>query len=114
VLVVFFVLFPPLGNQDTATVQMGLFDGALHAARLAAAPRAAVLCAAALTALLAIGRSPLALALTVTNALVLLAAPVAWDKYALPLVAALWLLASRRDESICRARLEPLRPYSGQ
>ena len=93
--VVLFVLFPPTGNRGVDTVTMGLFDRTLHALHLPSAARAAVLGAFATAAVLSLLNRPLALSMAIANALVMLKAHLAWDKYALPLVAVLWLLTSR-------------------
>jgi hypothetical protein len=93
VLLVLFVVFPPLRNEGVPTVQMGLFDRVLHAAGLPDAPRVGVFYLFALAAVISVRRY--ALALIVFSALVTLKGHLAWDKHALPLVAALWFLASR-------------------
>jgi len=96
-IVLLFVLVPPLGNRGVDTITMGLFDRALHAASLAPAARAAVLCVCAAAALVSVLEAPVPLSLVVANALVMLKGHEAWDKYALPLLAALWLLTSRES-----------------
>ena len=94
-IVILFLLFPPLGNRGVDTVKMGLFDRGLHAAQLPAAARASVLCVFAVGAVVSVLDAPLPLAILLTHAVVMFKGHEAWDKYALPLLAALWLLTSR-------------------
>jgi hypothetical protein len=97
-IVVLFVIFPPFANQNPFTPQMGLVDRLMHAAGLPAVVRVSVLCVFAVAAIWSVWGDRLALWLTAANALVMLKAPETWDKYALPLLAGLWLLTSRHPD----------------
>lgn len=91
-----FVLFPPLQNVNTITDTMGYLD---RAARLALGDTARMVLYALLAALACLRFPPLSLPGLVlyTNAALMLKAHVAWDKYALPVLAVLWLLKAAAE-----------------
>jgi hypothetical protein len=97
VLLVAFVLFPPLGNAGVPTVTMGLLDRTLRALSLPSAVRVAAMFVLGATALIVVSRAPLQWWMTIANAVVMIKAPQAWDKYALPAIVALWFLHSRHE-----------------
>jgi hypothetical protein len=94
-LLALFVLFPPLGNARVDLATMGLFDATLRHAGLPDAGRLAVFYVFALAAVHGLRRWTLSLGFLACNALVMMKAHLAWDKYALPLIAVLWYLESR-------------------
>ncbi len=104
VLLALFVLFPPLNNPtDYAFATMGFFD---KAARLVLNDplRMALFYACAVLASVRLSRPDLAFWALLFNALVMLKAHIAWDKYALPLLVWLWLLKSRGELDDPRSR----------
>jgi hypothetical protein len=99
-MVALFYAFPPSHNVNGGFATMGYMDKAARFL-LGDGERIALFCALALLSCLRF--TPLSLAGTMlySNAALMIAAPVAWDKYALPLLACFWLLksAGRLDES---------------
>jgi hypothetical protein len=94
-----FLLFPPIGNLDQYIQSMGFMDKAV---RLVTPDTGRVIIFWGLAMLTCIRFAPLSLPgiLIYLNAGLMVAAHVAWDKYALPMIAVLWLLkASDRFET---------------
>ncbi|MEK6642360.1 MAG: hypothetical protein AAB385_10405 [Planctomycetota bacterium] len=90
--IIAFALWPPLGNDPNAGVEsMGYLDKSLRWF-LSDRPRIIVLALLAWLCLSHILQHPLALALVLLQAATLLKSHIAWDKYALPVLVALWLL----------------------
>jgi hypothetical protein len=96
ILAVLFAVFPPLHNAGLPEARLGLLDRLLHAMALPPVVRIGVLWALALAAVTVAWRTPLALSLIIASAVVMIKGHAAWDKYALPAVAAWWLIESRR------------------
>lgn len=93
VVIVGFVLFPPAENVNTITDTMGYLDRAVRLL-LPDSLRLAVFGAlAVLTCLRFDPRSTVGL-MVYANAVMMAAAHVGWDKYAMPLLAMLWLMQS--------------------
>lgn len=90
VVVAGFALFPPLGNQ-VITETMGYTDKAVRLV-LPDFARMLLYCALALLAAWRFLREPLPLLFLAMHVLMMLKAHVAWEKYALPLLAVLWYL----------------------
>jgi hypothetical protein len=84
--------FPPISNPAEYPIPtMGYLDRGLRF--VAAGPvRIASLCAFAILACLRFQLFSLGSILLAANALTMIKAPLAWDKYALPLLAILWLM----------------------
>ena len=95
-LLVLFIFFAPVLNEDDSPTTMGYFDRALHALGLNEPVRRSVFYGFALAAVLTVRRHTLALVLLLANAAVMVKAHQAWDKYALPMLAVLWYLEARR------------------
>jgi hypothetical protein len=91
VLLVLFVLFPPLQNQNFPIPTMGYFDRALRP-WLPDAGRIIVFYAFALLAMVQLRGRRLAFVFLLVNAALMAKAHIAWDKYALPLIVILWYL----------------------
>ncbi len=91
-----FVAFPPLANVNTITDTMGYLD---RATRLVLGDTARMMLYALLAALACLRFSPFSLGGLVlyANAGLMLKAHVAWDKYALPVLAVLWLLRAAEE-----------------
>jgi hypothetical protein len=94
-LILLFAAFPPLANVEYPIPAMGFFDVAVRRV-LPDFWRMALFCACAWICCLRFMRTGLAGVLVGMNALVMLKAHVGWDKYALPLLAVLWLLKSEQ------------------
>jgi len=94
VLALLFFKFPPLRNENYAIPAMGYLDRALRTL-VPDIPRLAVLWLLASLAAARLARPNLAGFLVLANALILMKAHIGWDKYALPAIVALWLLAAR-------------------
>lgn len=96
---VLFLFFPPLENINPPVATMGYLD---IAARFVLPTPARLALFAALAILAVLRLRPLSTGglMLYANAVLLACAHVAWDKYALPMLAALWLLksAGRLDE----------------
>jgi hypothetical protein len=88
-----FAVFPPWGNVNNPVASMGYLDRLLRMI-LADIPRVAVLCVFAIICCLRFRLFSLAGILVAANAILMIKAHVAWDKYALPLIAVLWLMKS--------------------
>jgi hypothetical protein len=97
-LLLLFLLFPPLRNLNFPIPTMGYFDRALRLVGLPDAGRIAVFYLFALLALYGLRREPLKLIFLACNALLMMKAHIAWDKYAVPLLLVLWYLESRPTE----------------
>jgi hypothetical protein len=97
---VLFLFFPPIENINPPVPTMGYLD---IAARSVLPTPARVILFWALAALAALRLRPLSTRglMLYANAALLACAHVAWDKYALPMLATLWLLksADRLDEA---------------
>jgi DIE2/ALG10 family len=97
---VLFFAFPPLGNVRGDFVTMGYLD---KAGRLVLDDHWRLVFFYALAMLTCLRFAPFSLAglIVYANAGLMMVVPVAWDKYALPVLACLWLLksANRLDES---------------
>ena len=92
---VLFVVFPPLRNPPGYFMpDMGYFDKALRAL-LADDLRVVVFFFFAALTVIRFARWSLPAILVFANALLMMKAHVAWDKYALPLLAVLWWLNAR-------------------
>ena len=89
-----FLIFPPLQNEQYGIPTMGFMDRAL---RLLLGDGLRVLCLylLALMAALRFRQSGWVQLLVLANLGVLSLAHIAWDKYALPLLAVLWFLTAR-------------------
>ncbi len=86
----FFAVFPPVQNPDGYPFkEMGFLDQGLRhfASDLS---RVAILCGFAVLALLRFWEPSLGALFFFTNALLMIKAHIAWDKYVLPLIAVLW------------------------
>ena len=101
-----FVAFPPLANPDLST--MGYLDIALRWI-FGDALRLLVLYLFALWALIRFIEFPLTLAgwMLIANLLVMTKAHLAWDKYALPLICALWLMRAMEPRPAASAESAP-------
>jgi hypothetical protein len=90
---VLFWFCPPIENVNTIVPTMGYFD--IAARSILPAPARAILFWA-LAVLACVRFRPLSLSglMLYANAVLMIGAHVAWDKYALPMLAALWLLKS--------------------
>ncbi len=98
VLGVLFVFFPPLRNVGiNVQPTMGFLDKAAHAVLRFDAPRLVLFWSLATWAALRLlrDRSSLAFWIVAAHAVLLTKSHLGWDKYAMPVLAALWLLASR-------------------
>ena len=107
VIIAGFVWFPPLHNVNFHVPSMGYLDLALRFV-LEDSLRMAVLCAFAVLAVLRFHRVDLASLFVAMNTVTMLKAHVGWDKYAVPLLACLWLIAASdysRDE-VANARFK--------
>jgi hypothetical protein len=91
-----FVAFPPLQNVNTITDTMGYLD---RTTRMVLGDGARMALYALLAALACLRFPPLSLPGLVlyANAGLMLKAHVAWDKYALPVLAVLWLLRAAQE-----------------
>ena len=99
---VLFLLFPPIENINPPVPTMGYFDIAARSV-LPVPARVALFWALALIACLRLRPLSAGGLLLYANAALLACAHVAWDKYALPMLATLWLLKSAD-------RLEEVKP----
>ena len=98
--VALFCLFPPLRNPvGYPYAEMGFLDKALRFA-LSDGPRIFVLGVLASVAVIRFSRLDLATVVTYANALLMLKAHIAWDKYALPLLVVLWWLKAREPSAV--------------
>jgi hypothetical protein len=88
-----FLFWPPIENVNAIVPTMGYFDIALRSI-LPTPARIAVFWLFAVLACLRFRPLSLGGLMLYANALLMAGAHVAWDKYALPLLAALWLLKS--------------------
>jgi len=86
-----FALFPPLGNVRYGIEEMGYLDRVARAT-LSTSGRITLFAGLAAAACWRFRRISLASVLVVANAGLMLKAHIAWDKYALPLLAVLWYL----------------------
>jgi hypothetical protein len=88
-----FLVYPPIGNLDQHIQPMGYLD---LAARLIMGDKERIALFWSLAILTCFRFSPLSLAgiLLYLNVALMVMAHIAWDKYALPLLAVLWLLKS--------------------
>ncbi|MDB5554965.1 MAG: hypothetical protein JWL86_4949 [Rhizobium sp.] len=93
---VLFLLFPPLVNVNTVTDTMGYLDKAVRLL-LPDSMRMIVFLMLAIATCLRFSPFSLAGLVVYANAALMLFAHVAWDKYALPAIAVLWLLSSFGD-----------------
>jgi hypothetical protein len=91
IITLFFILYPPLGNLDQPIQTMGYLD---RAARLFTNETGRLALFWLLAMLTCFRFSPLSFAgiIVYLNAALMVLAHVAWDKYALPMLAVLWLL----------------------
>lgn len=89
-----FVLFPPIRNHFFFTFELGALD---RIVRLFTndMTRMIVYHALAVLAIVRLRRHTLATLLLAANAVLMMKAHVAWDKYALPLLVVLWYLEAR-------------------
>jgi hypothetical protein len=96
---ILFLVFPPIENINSPVATMGYFDIAARFV-LPTPARLALFCALAILAVLRLRPLSSGGLMLYANAAVLACAHVAWDKYALPMLAVLWLLksADRLDE----------------
>jgi hypothetical protein len=94
VLAVLFILFPPLANTEYGIESMGYIDKAARTV-LGDVPRMLAFWGLAVLAAARFGRIGLAGVLVACNAAIMMKAHIGWDKYAVPLLAVLWLLKSR-------------------
>ena len=110
VVVVLFIAFPPLQNVNTITDTMGYLD---RAARLVLSDAARMILYCVLAVLACLRFRPFSLAglALYANVCSMVKVQVAWDKYALPVLAVLWLLkaaetlspVARKDPGQCDA-----------
>jgi hypothetical protein len=112
---ILFLFFPPIENTHHPVATMGYFD---IAARFVLPTPARLALFWALAILAVIRLRPLSAGglMLYANAALLACAHVAWDKYALPMLAALWLLksAARLDEFESAAPLPAQRGRLGR
>ena len=96
VVAVAFLAFPPLANVNTITDTMGYLD---RVTRLVLGDTARMMLYALFAALACLRFRPFSLGGLVlyANAGLMLKAHVAWDKYALPVLAVLWLLRAAQE-----------------
>ena len=96
---VLFLIFPPIENINPPVPTMGYLDIAARSV-LPTPARVALFWAVAIVAALRLRPLTLGGVMLYANAALLACAHVAWDKYALPMLATLWLLksADRLDE----------------
>ena len=90
-LLALFFFSPPLQNENFAIPSMGILDRSLRGAT-GEPGRLAVLYLLAVIAAVRVRTSLLAALLLASNAVLMMKAHIAWDKYALPLVVVLWYL----------------------
>lgn len=91
----FFLIFPPMGNAPGAGVEaMGYLDKGLRTL-LPDVGRVAVLAVLAWLCIQRFAHDPLPFALILIQALTLVRSHIAWDKYALPVLVALWYFRAR-------------------
>ena len=90
VLLILFVLFPPIQNENFAIPTMGYFDRGLR--WLPDVARIAVFYLFALLAVAQLRTRRLAFLFLLANAALMAKAHIAWDKYVLALVVVLWAL----------------------
>jgi hypothetical protein len=97
---VLFVFFPPIGNINPPVPTMGYLDIAVRSV-LPTPARVILFWALAVLAALRLRALSIGGLMLYANAALLACAHVAWDKYALPMLATLWLLksADRLDEA---------------
>ena len=95
-----FLLFPPIENVNPPVPTMGYLDIAVRSVMPIAA-RVILFWALAVIAVLRLRPLSIGGLMFYANAALLACAHVAWDKYALPMLATLWLLksADRLDEA---------------
>jgi len=109
-----FILFPPVRNVNYFTPRMGFLDIAANRI-LGQDARVVLFYFLALWAVVRFvkPRNTITGWLLITNALVMAKAQIAWDKYALPIIAVLWLLQAVGTEARQeRARLAPIRKHT--
>jgi hypothetical protein len=97
---ILFLLFPPIQNVNPPVPTMGYLDIAVRTV-LPTAARVVLFWALAMLAVLRLRPLSTGGLMLYANAALLACAHVAWDKYALPMLATLWLLksADRLDEA---------------
>jgi hypothetical protein len=95
-----FLFFPPIENINPPVPTMGYLDIAVRSV-LPAPARVVLFWALAVVAVLRLRPLSIGGLMLYANAVLLACAHVAWDKYALPMLATLWLLksADRLDEA---------------
>lgn len=91
VLLALFFFFPPLQNQNFGIPSMGVLDRIVRGAT-GDPGRVAVFYLLAFVAAVRMRTSLLAALLLASNAVLMMKAHIAWDKYALPLIVVLWYL----------------------
>lgn len=98
IVVLLAISFPPWHNVDYPIPTMGFLDKALGAV-LPDVARVIVLGCLAVLGIARFRRLDLSLLLVVAHAVLMLKAHIAWDKYALPLLAVLWMI-SAADQAV--------------
>lgn len=106
---VLFAVFPPLRNIEGVLPTMGYLDRAAVAV-LGDVPRMVLYWALAVLAVIRFRPEGPAFWLVMANAGMMMKAHIGWDKYAMALLAALWLLKSR---DACSGRVASLADRGG-